>query len=449
MAEEGCALVAARSDSARDELAALLVESGLEVVSVASAKEALQALQARPCDLVLADTLLPDSSGLELLERVRLVWPEVPVVLMSGDADVRAAVEAMRAGAADVVSKPIVADELRYSVAKALKLSERAREATPELPARTVLLGDSLAMREVHALIRRAAPTSSTVLVRGESGTGKELVARMIHEKSPRAHGPFVRVHCAALPDTLLESELFGYERGAFTGATSRKPGRVELAEGGSLFLDEIGDITPAMQVKLLRLLQEKEYDPLGGTRTVSADVRFIAATNRNLEAMVRAKELREDLFYRLNVIPIWIPPLRERPEDIAALAARFFGEQALAAGRPEMRLHDDAVAALKPRKWRGNVRELQNFIERLVVLSDATDVGAREIERELGRQPGLSTQGVPAGSGPLEARVRAAERDALCAALRSANDNRSAAARLLGISRRTLYTKLEEHGLA
>jgi two-component system response regulator AtoC len=427
----------------------VLSELGLEVAVADSGANGLGWLEKKACDLVLADSDLGDVDALSLMERIHVVWPEVPVVLMSASADVRGAVEAMRAGAADVVAKPLVAAELRYAVVKALKASERARDSAPEPGScGTTLLGDSAGIREVHAIIRRAAPTMSTVLVRGESGTGKELVARLIHEQSPRARGPFVRVHCAALPDTLLESELFGYEKGAFTGATTRKPGRVELAEGGTLFLDEIGDITPAMQVKLLRLLQEKEYDPLGGTRTVTADVRFVAATNRNLEKMVKANELREDLFYRLNVVPIWMPPLRDRPEDIERLARKFFAEQIRAAGRGEMTLSESAVEVLGARRWRGNVRELQNFIERLVVLSDSPDVSASDVQREISRQPAISTVSLPAGKGPLEERIRAAEHAALTSALASTHNNRTAAARLLGISRRTLYTKLEEHGL-
>ncbi len=446
--ERGSALLLDADTAERGVTEGVLAELGLGVTVASSAELALRHLELHPADVVVADADLP-GSGVELLRRVNALAPETPVVLTSARSDLKAAVEAMRAGAADFLARPLSSAELTHSVDKALKGTEQARDSAPVLPLGGALLGDSQAIREVYATVRRAAPTLSTVLVRGESGTGKELVARLIHDHSPRADGPFVRVHCAALPDALLESELFGYEKGAFTGAASRKPGRVELADGGTLFLDEIGDITPAMQVKLLRLLQEREYDPLGGTRTVRADVRFVAATNRKLEEMVRAKEFREDLFYRLNVVPIWMPPLREHPEDIGPLAQRFFAQFAEAAGRSGMLLGDDTVAVLRARKWRGNVRELQNFIERVVVLSESDRVGADAVSRELSRQPAISTVSIPAGSGPLEARVRAAEREALQAALRSTNDNRAAAARLLGISRRTLYTKLEEHGLS
>ncbi|GMV19636.1 MAG: sigma-54-dependent Fis family transcriptional regulator [Polyangiaceae bacterium] len=446
--ERGSALLLEADAAERGAAEGVLAESGLGVAVVNSAELALRHLELYPTDVVVADADLP-GSGVELLRKVNALAPETPVILTSARGDLRAAVAAMRAGAADFLARPLSSAELAHAVNKALTATEQVRDSAPVLPLGGALLGDSRAIREVYATVRRAAPTLSTVLVRGESGTGKELVARLIHDHSPRADGPFVRVHCAALPDALLESELFGYEKGAFTGAASRKPGRVELAEGGTLFLDEIGDITPAMQVKLLRLLQEREYDPLGGTRTVRADVRFVAATNRKLEEMVRAKEFREDLFYRLNVVPIWMPALREHAEDIGPLAQRFFAQFAQAAGRAGMQLGDDAVAVLRARRWRGNVRELQNFIERVVVLSESDRVGADAVSRELSRQPAISTVSIPAGSGPLEARVRAAEREALQAALRSTNDNRAAAARLLGISRRTLYTKLEEHGLS
>jgi two-component system response regulator AtoC len=306
-------------------------------------------------------------------------------------------------------------------------------------------------MRECQSLVTRAAAGTATVLLRGESGTGKEVAARSIHEQSPRRKGPFVRVHCAALPDALLESELFGYEKGAFTGAVQRKPGRVELSQGGTLFLDEIGDTTLSVQVKLLRLLQEKEYERLGGVETLKADVRFVAATNRDLEAMIKAGTFREDLFYRLSVVPIGLPPLRDRPEDIAPLAKRFCAELGAANGRPGAALDQGAIAVLEAQSWPGNVRQLQNFIERLVVLAEGDALGEGEVERELARKlPGSapvakSESGTESGSRLLEDSRRDAERAALQTALAQAKGNRTLAARLLGISRRTLYNKLEE----
>jgi two-component system response regulator AtoC len=279
-----------------------------------------------------------------------------------------------------------------------------------------------------------------------------------VHELSPRSAGPFVKVHCGALPDNLLESELFGYEKGAFTGATAKKPGRVELADGGTLFLDEIGDITPATQVKLLRLLQDREYERLGGTETLKGDVRFVAATHQDLEAMVRAGTFREDLFYRLNVVTLWVPPLRARPEDIEPLALHFCESVARANGRPNVSLDVGALERLKQQAWPGNVRQLQNFVERLVVLAAAPRISESDVTRELGRQSGAIGFAEASGLAPqisLESSVmdlalalRKAERRAIDKALKSAGGNRNLAARLLGISRRSLYYKLQEHGL-
>jgi two-component system response regulator AtoC len=317
----------------------------------------------------------------------------------------------------------------------------------------------------VEALLTRAAAGTATVLVRGESGTGKELAAKVVHDSSPRRAGPFVKLHCAALPETLLESELFGYEKGAFTGAATRKPGRVELAHGGTLFLDEIGDITLHVQVKLLRLIQEREFERLGGTQTLKVDVRFVAATHRPLEEMVKKGEFREDLFYRLNVVPVWLPPLRARPEDVEPLARHFLEVHAKANGRTPFTLTADALQSLQAQPWPGNVRQLQNFMERLVVLSDGPSLTGEDVARELARQPGLmptvfqapaaspslaAPVAAPTGSEPktLESQRRDTERQALLDALKRAGDNRTLAARLLGISRRTLYNKLEEHGL-
>ncbi|HEX7603284.1 MAG TPA: sigma-54 dependent transcriptional regulator, partial [Polyangiaceae bacterium] len=293
------------------------------------------------------------------------------------------------------------------------------------------------------------APGTATVLVLGESGTGKELVARALHEGSPRRGKPFVKLNCAALPDALLESELFGYEKGAFTGAVVRKPGRVELADGGTLFLDEIGDITPHMQVKLLRVLQEREFERLGGTVTVKVDVRFIAATHRDLPDLVAKGQFREDLYYRLNVVPIQLPPLRARPEDIAPLALRFTALHAKSNGK-RISLGASAIARLEREAWPGNVRQLQNIIERLVVLSDGPTIEARDVERQLGPRPTTPPVAAkePDKGASLEAAVSETEREAIRNALAHADGNRTVAARILGVSRRALYYKLEEHGI-
>jgi two-component system response regulator AtoC len=315
------------------------------------------------------------------------------------------------------------------------------------------------------SLVTRAASAGiATVLIRGESGTGKELLARSVHERSPRAAGPFVKVHCAALPEQLLESELFGYEKGAFTGANQRKLGRVELAQGGTLFLDEIGDISPATQVKLLRIIQDREFERLGGTETLKADVRFVTATHRNLEEMVRRGEFREDLYYRLNVVQLVAPPLRDRREDIPSLVVNFCASVSVANGRGNVSIDDEGVALMKRYDWPGNVRQLQNFIERLVVLAESDTIEVGVVRRELSqlnmavhREPSsVHTTSVGqigeisfgASVIGLEVAVRKAEKRALEKALKKSSGNRTVAARILGVSRRTLYNKLQEHGL-
>ena len=406
---------------------------------------------------------LVDAPGTSVVGKLGARFPDVAIVLVAAEASVPDAVEAMKAGAADFLVEPLDPEAIAFVVRKARATSARADEAPPPLTrSRTCIIGTSAAMREVEALLGRAAQSAATVLVRGESGTGKEMVARAIHELSPRRDRPFVTLHCAALPDSLLESELFGYEKGAFTGAAARKPGRFELAHGGTLFLDEIGDISPATQVKLLRVLQERELERLGGTETIKVDVRFVAATHRDLEGLVAKGTFREDLFYRLNVVPVWLPPLRARREDIEPLATHFVAELAKAHGKAPVRLTDDAIRALRRERWPGNVRQLQNFVERLVVLSTSDTIDEAAVAGELRvrdefvtEAPSLraealdATTAMAAMSGDLEKARLAAERAALTSALERAAGNRTVAARLLGVSRRTLYNKLAEHGLS
>jgi DNA-binding NtrC family response regulator len=433
-------------------LAALLGQEGFACEYFASGKQALSRLEVRPFDVVLTDLRMPDIDGMSVLKEVNRRWPSIPVVLLTAHGSVAAAVEAMKSGAADFMLKPFDKDELVFVLGKALAASSRGRETVSPVRIDEVdLIGNSPPMREVQALISKASAGTATVLVRGETGTGKELVARALHQSSPRKGGPFVKVLCGALPDTLLESELFGYEKGAFTGAAGRKPGRVELAHKGTLFLDEIGDVTPAIQVKLLRVLQEREIERLGGTHTIRVDVRFVAATHRDLEAMVASGQFREDLFYRLNVVPIFVPPLRERADDIARLARHFCTAFGKRNGKPSIAFDDASLALLASQPWPGNVRQLQNLIERLVVLSDSEVLGRADVERELGRRPlGTAPQARKevGDDASLSARLREAEKQALVHALARAAGNRSLAARLLEVSRRTLYNKLHEHGL-
>ena len=452
-------LIASADDAASEALGAVLFAAGFGGRRVATGKDALLELERGSYDVVIADQGLRDVPGGALPKALAERGVELTVVvLVEAVAD---GVAVVRAGAADFLRKPVDREEVLYVLRKALRSVEIEADEPPRSIAfvpTTELIGNSEPMQELGRTLRRAANGVATVLVRGESGTGKELVARLVHDLSPRRAGPFLKVHCAALPDQLLESELFGYERGAFTGATARKPGRVELAQGGTLFLDEIGDITPATQVKLLRVLQDRQFERLGGTETIDADVRFVTATHRDLEGLVKAGKFREDLFYRLNVVTLAVPPLRSRRGDIEALALHFCDTVAAANGRSRTMLDAEALALLEQQDFPGNVRQLQNFVERLVVMGTGPRVSAADVARELGRAAGALGFAEATGLTPkldldqsaleLEVTLKKAERRALERALKSAAGNKNVAARLLGISRRSLYYKLEEHGL-
>ncbi len=444
-------------------LAALLTQAGYDAQHVGSGEQALAALAGRRVDAILSDVRMPGMDGLELLAAAKKRAPEVPVVLITAHGTIPLAVEAMKAGAAEFLLKPFDKDEVVYTIGKALAGAEAraARPPEPEVREEGPVLGRSSAMKDAMGRLEKAATTMATVLLRGESGTGKEVAASALHRLSGRK-GPFVAVHCGALPESLLESELFGYERGAFTGAVARKPGRVELAQGGTLFLDEIGDVSLAVQVKLLRLIQEREFQRLGSTALEKADVRFVAATHRDLEAMVREGTFREDLFYRLNVVPITIPALRARREDVEPLTRRFVALLAERNGRTDLGIDPDAIAAMTAASWPGNVRELSNFVERLVVFASGDRITREDVQRELGQRPLMtkpelearSASSPPAAAPPptggsLDAQRADAERAAVRDALSKANGNRTQAARLLGVSRRTLYNKLTELSIA
>jgi DNA-binding NtrC family response regulator len=434
-------------------LAALLVQAGMKATHVPSGAAALKSLEEGASDVVVTDLRMPGMDGMQLLAHLSAHRPEVPVIVLTAHGTVPLAVEAMRAGASDFLLKPFDREQIVYVVRKAILAAQHAHtrpDAAPVAPG--PLVSESPAAREVHDLLARAAKGVATVLLRGESGTGKELAARAIHDLSPRRAGPFVVIHCAALPDALLESELFGYEKGAFTGAACRKPGRIELAQGGTLFLDEIGDVPLQTQVKLLRVLQERAFERLGGTETVQVDVRFVAATHQDLDAMVQAKTFREDLYYRLNVIPVVMPPLRSRPEDIAPLVARFAATLGPLNGKDHVTFEAGAVDLLRGQDWPGNIRQLQNFVERLIVLADGPVIRRKDVERELARSVAIGRPAAPASppsAATLDDHRRRAEREALREALDRVNGNRTSAARILGVSRRTLYNMLAEHGLS
>ncbi len=423
-------------------LGALLKQAGFQPLIASSGDEAIRILlTGRGIDVVVSDVRMPGVDGMELLQTIVAGWPETPVILLTAHGTVATAVEAMKRGAADFVMKPFDREEILFCVRSAIT---KSRADVPPQPlaagaTATQAVGSSPALRQVLDTVRKAARTQATVLVRGESGVGKELVARDLHRSSPRAAAPFVKVHLAALPDTLLESELFGYEKGAFTGAATRKPGRLELAEGGSLFLDEIGDISPALQVKLLRVLQDGEYERLGGTQTLRANVRWIAATHQPLEQLVAEKKFREDLYYRLNVVSIEVPPLRARTEDIGPLAEHFARQLGLRHRGSPVTLTPQAGEALRAQSWPGNIRQLENFIERVIVLTTEGVLDEKAIAAQLSSGKGAHT---------LSSQRQGAERAAILEALQAAGGNRTQAARLLNISRRTLYNKLDEFGI-
>jgi DNA-binding NtrC family response regulator len=422
----------------------LLEQAGVEACVESSARGAMQLLDKRDFDCVITDLRMPGLSGMELVSRLCETWPDTHVVVLTAHGSIATAVEAMQRGAADFLTKPFERDDLLQLVSK-VRQGRRPSSAPPRArrAGEVDLLGDSVAVTQLREVVRKAAASSATVLITGETGTGKEVVARAIHLASARSDGPLVTVQCAALPDALLESELFGYEKGAFTGAHTAKPGRVALAQHGTLFLDEIGDVSSAVQVKLLRLLQEREYDALGGVAPRRANVRFMAATHRKLEAEVAKDSFREDLYYRLNVLPVRVPPLRERSDDIALLAEHFRAT-ACAEYATEVSFSDEAVTALSRHAWPGNVRELKNLVERLVVLSSESVVDARCLIQALDQ----SEPGVGDSSQPRRLDKTPLGREDLLQVLRRSGNNRSLAARLLGVSRRTLYNRLAEFGI-
>jgi DNA-binding NtrC family response regulator len=403
-----------------------------------------------PYDVIVTDLRLPGVGGLEVLEAARARDERSAVILMTAYGTIEAAVEAMRRGAFDFLQKPFDLEQLEVRVAKALEhgrlLREvthlRAERATRFAPANIV--GTSQALQSALALVRKVANSRATALVTGETGTGKELVAGMIHELSARADGPFIKVNCAALPETLLESELFGHERGAFTGADRIRIGRFEQAHGGTLFLDEIGDMASSTQAKLLRVLQDREFTRLGGSRPLRVDVRIVAATNRDLEREMHAGRFREDLFYRLNVIRIAMPALRERPDDVEALAVHFAQHFAREMGRAERRLSPAAVARLRAHCWPGNVRELRNVIERAALLADGERIEASDVDVAEAAQPDVGAEATPSRGLSM----REVERSLVLSALARAGFVQKDAAELLGVSRRKLNYMVQRMGI-
>jgi two-component system response regulator HydG len=461
-------LVADDDPAVRESLERTLAREGYAVVLATDGQSALDSLKAGNIDLVLSDLRMPGLSGLELLPRAKAVAPEVDFIMLTAFGTVEEAVKAMKEGATDFLTKPFQRAQLIKVVRQALErraliTQNRAlQQRLDALLSQGEAIGVSPAFRALMTMVDQVADSSATVLIQGESGSGKELVARAIHERSSRRKGPFVAVNCAALPETLLESELFGYEKGAFTGAVSRKEGRFELADGGTLFLDEVADLSPVTQPKILRVLQEGEFERVGGTRTIRVDVRIVTATNRDLAAMVREKRFREDLFYRLNVITIQTPPLRERKEDIPVLAQHYLRIYAAKNNRRIEGFSDDALGCLEAYSWPGNVRELVNVVERAVVLARGSRIEVDNLpqaltqrsvmlERRAGPEAGAQDQA--AGVQGLTENVfkirvgtplAEVEQRLLEETLKLTKGNKTLAARLLGIDPKTVFRKLK-----
>jgi DNA-binding NtrC family response regulator len=450
-------------DSLRAMLRHALEGQGHSVIEARDQPEALQALRSARPAVVLSDLRLPDGDGFGVLRAAKELDPELPVIVMTAFGSIQDAVAAMKDGALDFLAKPVDPDHLLLMVERALSQRRLATEnllLKEELATRRgapQIVGEDPKLKHVTVALHRAAATDTTVLLEGESGTGKELFARALHVLSPRADGPFVAINCAAIPETLLETELFGYEKGAFTGASARKPGKFELAHRGTLFLDEIGDLPLSLQAKILRALEEKRFERVGGTASLHVDVRVVAATNRNLKAAVAARQYREDLFFRLSVFPITIPPLRERPDDIAMLARFFIERYCRDLNKSPLALAPSAIEELQQYGWPGNVRELQNCIERAVILTEGDTIHARHLNLSFrGAPPPSVEQASPwaqidlSGSlGDVTRRVVAeAERRKIEQVLKEAGGNRGRAAELLQVSYKMLTTKLRDYGL-
>jgi len=423
----------------------LLKRAGYSVSVATNGLDALEAMRKTPYPLVITDLRMPQMGGEELLAKIVEEFPDSEVMVLTGYGTVESAVEAMKKGAADYLTKPCDPDEMLVRVERILKAkrmeqeNQRLREQLAREAGRKKILGESPQIREVLTLIDKVAAVDSTVLIQGESGVGKELVAHAIHYKSARRHGPFIKVSCAAIPENLLEVELFGHEKGAYTDAHGERAGRFELADGGTLFLDEIGDISPAMQVKLLRVLQEREFERVGGTQTIAVDVRLISATNQNLLDPERKVPFREDLYYRLNVIPIYVPPLRERKGDIPLLAEAFLHKLCQEMNKNLRGFSAEALDWLQRYPWPGNVRELENAIERAVVLSDGDRLERSDLAF-------LSPPEEPLE--PVGESLEEVEREHIRKVLERVGSNKRCAADLLGIHRQTLYNKIKRYGL-
>ena len=446
----------------RDSLRMILEYEDYQFVGAASGQEALDVVKRERPDIVLLDIKMPGMDGMEVLRKLRALDEGLPVVMISGHGNTATAVEAIRLGAIDFLDKPLSSERVIVTLRNVLRQSELStenRDLKVAMESRYELVGQSPALRNVLEAVTRAAPTNATVLLLGESGVGKELVARTIHRNSPRSGQRFVQVNCAAIPEELIESELFGHEKGSFTGATEKQVGKFEQADRGTIFLDEVGDMSQKTQAKVLRVLQEQEVERLGSARTIKVDVRVIAATNKNLEDAISRGEFREDLFFRLNVIPIVVPPLRERREDIPRLVQHFAKRTAEEHNLKPKRFDQAAMDALQRYRWRGNIRELRNTVERLLIMSPTEYVRVDDLPVEIRSgeparvsvtEPEGSAKGTETNTGPgtLREFKDAAERAYLVQKLRENNWNISRTAELIDTPRSNLYKKLEQYGI-
>jgi two-component system response regulator HydG len=441
-------LVADDEKAHRLMLRAHLEREGFDVVEASDGQDAIAKVAERIVDLVLMDIRMPVIDGMEALAKIKKLNPAVPVIIMTAYGSIGSAVEALKSGAEDYLSKPLDMDELIFKVNKALRYRQLEEENVLQKERLGMrfdfsrIIGTSPAIKELFETLSMVAPTEATILLLGESGTGKELVANAIHQNSPRREKPYVKVNCAALPETLLESEIFGHEKGAFTGATGKKKGRFELADGGTIFLDEIGEMSLPTQTKILRVLQEREFEPVGGTKTIKVDVRIIAATNKQLEQEVSKGRFREDLYYRINVVPITIPPLRERSEDIPLLAGHFLRIYSEKNKRAIRGFEPGVMQAFMQHSWPGNVRELENIVERMVIMSRGDTVGLNDLP------PALASHQQEEGRTPSPTSLRDVERETIVKTLRQTGGNRTKTAAILGITRKTLQNKIKEYAI-
>jgi DNA-binding NtrC family response regulator len=446
-------LIVDDEEGMRRLLARVLAKEGFETATAGSGAEALQQATAEPFDLVITDILMPGMDGLQLLQELKAFDPSLPIIVITAYGTVESAVQALRAGAYDYITKPFETDEIKLTVAKALereRLLAENRYLHQELEERysfSGIVGSSPGMHRVFDIASSVAASNASVLVTGESGTGKELIARSIHFSSPRKEKPFIVLNCAALSEGVLESELFGHERGAFSGAVATKKGRFELADQGTLFIDEVGEMSLAAQVKLLRVIQEHEFERVGGTRTIQTDVRIVAATNKNLETEVKRGAFREDLYYRLNVVNIHLPPLRDRREDIEPLARHFLGRYTRETGKKIDQISPRALSCLLAYDWPGNVRELQNAMERAVVLAKGGVITPRDFPQGLQGQDQICLQ-LPERGGSLTEILEDLERQLILQTLHREGGSQTRAAAALGIKRTTLRYKMEKYRL-